>query len=206
MEILFCMKLYIKRNCKSIFCWKIRSHEKMLCSKVGCPEVGRETIILLWICCDMCFWCEFALFINVVGSVFFVVDLFCMNIFGGFVGDTPFQMLMPFQLQMLHRDTITDKPNLDLVQQKVLEEWLKLKGNNHFFAIERKKGKFRCSWNVNAWRWMLYQSNLFILNALDLSSVLSLSLHLFLIRLRNKAALFKLSTSSNLSLITETYA
>ena len=53
---------------------------------------------------------------------------------------------------------------------------------------------------------MLYQSNLFILNALDLSSVLSLSLHLFLIRLRNKAALFKLSTSSNLSLITETYA
>ena len=125
---------------------------------------------------------------------------------GGFVGDTPFQMLMPFQLQMLHRDTITDKPNLDLVQQKVLEEWSKLKGNNHFFAFERKKGKFRCSWNVNAWRWMLYQSNLFILNALDLSSVLSLSLHLFLIRLRNKAALFKLSTFSNLSLITETYA
>ena len=37
--------------------------------------------------------------------------------FGGFVGGTLFQMLMPFQLQMLHRDTITDKPNLDLVQQ-----------------------------------------------------------------------------------------
>ena len=53
---------------------------------------------------------------------------------------------------------------------------------------------------------MLYQSNLFILNALDLSSVLSLSLHLFLIKLRNKTALFKLSTCSNLSLITETYA
>ena len=34
----------------------------------------------------MCFWCEFALFINVVGSVFFVVDLFCMNIFGGICG------------------------------------------------------------------------------------------------------------------------
>ena len=61
------------------------------------------------------------------------------------MGGTLFQMLMPFQLQMLHRDTITDKPNLDLVQQKVLEEWLKLKGNNHFFAIERKKGKFRYS-------------------------------------------------------------
>ena len=122
---------------------------------------------------------------------------------GGFVGDTPFQMLMPFQLQMLHRDTITDKPNLDLVNRKVQEEWLKLKG---FLRYWKEKGKFRCSWNVNAWCWMLYQSNLFILNALDLSSVLSLSLHLFLIRLRNKAALFKLSTSSNLSLITETYA
>ena len=70
----------------------------------------------------MCFLYEFALYINVVGRGFFVVDLFCMNIFGGFEGGTPFQMLMLFQLQMLHRDTITDKPNLDLVQRKVQEQ------------------------------------------------------------------------------------
>ena len=56
------------------------------------------------------------------GLYFFVVDFFCMNIFGGFGGGTPFQMLMLFQLQMLHRDTITDKPNLDLVQRKVQEQ------------------------------------------------------------------------------------
>ena len=62
------------------------------------------------------------MYITVVGPVFFVVDLFCMNIFGGLVGSKPFQMLMLFQLQMLHRDTITDKPNLDLVHRKVLEK------------------------------------------------------------------------------------